>query len=319
MLSDSERAKLLYKIAIAYYEDDLSQKEVAQKFGLSRIKISRLLKECRESHIVDIAITAPGDPNAALERQLQSHFGLNEAIVVSSTGDDQHAMMRAIGLAAAHCLARSLQGTSVITLTWGKTLLATVEAMPRQSWPEIVVVQCLGGLGQPDADIHGIELTQRLARVLDGRPRLLPAPGIVKSKLVRDALLTEVQISDTLALAARADVALLGIGVTAAPDSVVRTAKTILTESQIQELEARGAVGDISLRFFDAQGRCVKHPINDRVVGLDLDQIRRIPRVIGVAGGPHKVEAIRGALRGKLINVLVTDEDTATHLLATPE
>jgi DNA-binding transcriptional regulator LsrR (DeoR family) len=191
--------------------------------------------------------------------------------------------------------------------------------MPRQSWPEIVVVQCLGGLGQPDADIHGIELTQRLAHVLDARPRLLPAPGIVKSKLVRDALLTEVQISDTLALAARADVALLGIGVTAAPDSVVRMAKTILTESQIQELEARGAVGDISLRFFDAQGRCVKHPINDRVVGLDLDQIRRIPRVIGVAGGPHKVDAIRGALRGKLINVLVTDEDTATHLLATPE
>jgi DNA-binding transcriptional regulator LsrR (DeoR family) len=319
MLSDAERAKLLYKIALAYYEDNLSQKEIAQRFGLSRIKVSRLLSECRATGIVDITITSPGDPSAALERQLQFQYGLKEATVVPIVTDDKSVLTRSLGAAAARSLARSLQGVRAVTLTWGTTLLATVDALPKQSWPHLVVVQCLGGLGAPDADIHGVELAQRLARVLDARPRILPAPGIVRSRMVRDALLTEAQISDTLALAARADVALMGIGVTAAPDSVVRLAGTVLTEAEIGELEAKGAVGDIALRFFDAKGRPVKHAINDRVVGLELEQIRRIPRIIGVAGGIHKVDAIRGALRSKLINVLVTDEDTATRLLATPE
>jgi DNA-binding transcriptional regulator LsrR (DeoR family) len=107
----------------------------------------------------------------------------------------------------------------------------------------------------------------------------------------------------------------VGIGVVTAPDSVVRQAGTILTDAEISELQARGAVGDIALRFFDAQGRPIEHEINERVVGLDLEQIRRLPRVIGVAGGPQKLEAIRGALRGRLISTLVTDEHTATRLL----
>ena len=141
------------------------------------------------------------------------------------------------------------------------------------------VVQALGGLGQPEAEIHGADLVQRLAQTFGARSRVLPAPGIVPSKLVRDALLTDAQISDTLALAARASVALVGIGVAAAPDSVVRQAGTILTDEEIKELQARGAVGDIALRFFDAQGRAIQHEINDRVVGLDLEQISQIPRV----------------------------------------
>lgn len=316
MTADLERAKLLYKIAKAYYEDDLTQKEIGKRFGLSRIKISRLLRLARETRIVQITITPPEDPNADLEREMESRFGLDEVIVVSPTGDDTRAATRAIGAAAAGCLARTLQGTEVVTLTWGSTLLAAVEAAPARSWPELTVVQCLGSLGQPDAQIHGVELVRRLAQTFGARPRLIPAPGIVASKMVRDALVADAQIADTLALAARADVALLGIGVTTAPDSVVRQAGTILTEQEIEELEARGAVGDIALRFFDAQGQGIRHEINDRVVGLELEQIRCIPRVIGAAGGAAKVGAIRSALRGKLINVLVTDDQTAHRLLA---
>lgn len=316
MTADLERARLLYKIAKAYYEDDLTQQEIGKRLGLSRIKISRLLRLAREARIVQITITPPEDPNVHLEREVESRFGLDEVIVVSPTGDDTRATTQAIGAAAAGCLARALQGTEVVTLSWGSTLLAAVEAASAQSWSGLTVVQCLGGLGQPDAQVHGMELVRRLAQTFGARPRLLPAPGIVASKMVRDALVADAQIADALALAARADVALLGIGVTAAPDSVVRQAGTILTEQEIEELEARGAVGDIALRFFDAQGQSIRHEINDRVVGLELEQIRRIPRVIGAAGGAAKVGAIRGALRGKLINVLVTDDRTARRLLA---
>ena len=315
MASGVDRKRLLYKIATAYYKDDLTQKEIAKRLGLSRIKVSRLLRQAREERIVQITVTPPGDSHADLERDLEARYGLDEAAIVSPPADDKHAIIRTLGPAAAACLARTLQGTEVLNLTWGRTLLSTVDAAPARNWPDMRVVQALGGLGQPEAEIHGADLVQRLAQTFGARSRVLPAPGIVPSKLVRDALLTDAQISDTLALAARASVALVGIGVAAAPDSVVRQAGTILTDEEIKELQARGAVGDIALRFFDAQGRAIQHEINDRVVGLDLDQIRRIPRVIAVAGGAEKTEAVRAALRGKLVNVLVTDEPTAKRLL----
>jgi DNA-binding transcriptional regulator LsrR (DeoR family) len=152
-----------------------------------------------------------------------------------------------------------------------------------------------------------------MAQAFGARPRLLPAPGIVTSKLVRDALLADPQISSTLALAARADIALVGIG-RPTPNSVVMQAG-ILTEEEFGQLEARGAVGDIALRFFDANGSPVEHEINDRIIGLDLEQLRGIPRVVGVAGGEEKWGVVRAALRGELLHVLVTDEGTATRLL----
>ncbi|MCL6431090.1 MAG: sugar-binding transcriptional regulator [Anaerolineae bacterium] len=315
MASDGEAKRLLYKVSVAYYVDDLTQKEIAKRLGLSRIKVSRLLKQAREEGIVQITITPPANPHADLERALESRFGLDEAVVVAANGEDRRSLLQALGPAAAACLVRGLQGNEVIGLTWGTSVLSAVDAAPSRNWPELRVVQVIGGLGQPEADVHGAELVHRLAHSLGGRPRVLPAPGIVPSRLVRDALLADPQIADTLRLAARAHAALVGIGVVTAPDSVVRQAGTILTDAEISELEARGAVGDIALRFFDAQGRPIEHEINERVVGLDLEQIRRLPRVIGVAGGPQKLEAIRGALRGRLISTLVTDEQTATRLL----
>ncbi|MCB0136589.1 MAG: sugar-binding transcriptional regulator, partial [Caldilineaceae bacterium] len=140
-----------------------------------------------------------------------------------------------------------------------------------------------------------------------------PSPGIVSSKLVRDALLQDVNIAETLALAARADLALVGIGAPLAGSVIVEAG--ILSDTDLAELRALGAVGDIALRFFDENGNAVDHPINDHIIGLDLAQIRQIPRVIGVAGGEGKYEVIRGAVRGDLIDVLITDETTATRLL----
>ncbi|MDI7277451.1 MAG: sugar-binding transcriptional regulator, partial [Anaerolineae bacterium] len=281
-----------------------------------RIKVSRLLKQARQERIVQISITPPEDPYAELERALEARYGLDEAIVVAAAGEGKRGLLRALGPAAAACLVRGLQGNEVVGLTWGTSVLAVVGAVPNRNWPELRAVQLLGGLGEPEADVHGAELVHRLARTLGGRPRVLPAPGIVPSRMVRDALLADSQIADTLRLGASADVVLVGIGVVTAPDSVVRLAGTILTDAEIERLQARGAVGDIALRFFDAQGQPIKHEINDRVVGLDLDQIRRLPRVIGVAGGAEKLEAIRAALRGRLISTLVTDDKTAASLLA---
>ncbi len=308
------RKKLLYKIAKAYYEDNLTQGQIGKRFGLSRIKVSRLLQQARDEKIVQITIISPQESNAELERKLEARYGLDEAVIVSPSNYDKAVIVRELGPAAADCLLRYLQGHEVLGLSWGTTLLAVVDALPPKNWPEMKVVQILGGFGRPDAEVHGTDLARRIAQSFGAKPWLLASPGIVSSPMVCDALLADSQISHTLALAARADVALVGIG-RPTPGSVVLQAG-ILTAEELEQLEVCGAVGDIALRFFDAHGQAVEHEINRRILGLELDKIKSAPRVIGVAGGAEKFEVVRAALRGKLITVLVTDDRTATRLLS---
>ena len=306
-------SSLLYKIARAYYEDALTQDQIGKRFGLSRIKVSRLLQQARQSRVVQITITPPADSFGDLERDLENVYGLDEVIVVSTDNDDQREVVPRLGLAGATYLARCLGDQQVLDLSWGTTLLAVIEALAPQNLPDLRVVQMLGGLGRLESETYGADLTMRMAQTLGARMRLLPSPGIVSSKLVRDALLQDVNIAETLALAARADLALVGIGSPMLGSVVLETG--ILNEDDLVGLQALGAVGDIALRFFDGEGRAIDHPINDRIIGLDLGQIAQIPRVVGVAGGAGKYEVIRGAVRGRLIDVLITDEITATRLL----
>ena len=314
MSTDVERKRLLYKIAKAYYEDGLTQEQIGVRLGLSRIKVSRLLDRARKEKIVQITVVAPQASNADLERRLEATYGLDEAVVISPSDRDPNTILHELGPAAAECLVRCLQGGEVLGLTWGTTILSVIDALPMQNWPEMRVVQMLGGLGQPEAEIYGADLARRAAASFGARLRLVPAPGIVTSKIVRDALLADPQISSTLDLAARADVALVGIG-RPTPSSVVMQSG-ILSELEFELLQAQRVVGDIALRFFDVDGCAVDHEINDRIIGLNLNQICDIPRVIGVAGGMAKYEVIRAALHGGLIDVLVTDVDIADRLLA---
>lgn len=308
---------LLYKIAKAYYEDGLTQDQIGKRFGLSRIKVSRLLQQARQSRVVQITITPPPDSFGDLERKLEAAYSLDEVIVVSTPSYAQNEVVPRLGAAGAAYLVRILGDQQVLDLSWGTTLLALVEALAPQNLPDLRVVQMLGGLGRLESETYGADLTIRMAQTLGARMRLLPAPGIVSSKLVRDALLEDANIAETLALAARADLAVVGVGAPA-PGSVVMQAG-ILSEQELAELKAMGAVGDIALRFFDENGQPIAHPINDRIIGLELEQIKRIPRVVGVAGGEGKYDVVRGAVRGRLIHVLITDEITAVRLLEEKE
>ena len=313
MSLDVARRKLLYKIAMAYYVDNLTQEQIARRFGLSRVRVSRLLEQARQERIVQISIVPPQDAKPDLERQLELKCGLDEVIAVAPPSYEPEALVRSLGEAAADYLVRCLQGHEVVGITWGRTLHAVVEALPMQNWPRMRVVQLIGGLGKPEAETHGADLTRRMAEAWAARPVMLSAPGIVTGRLVRDALLADPQIGDTLRLAARANIALVGIGAPT-PDAVVMQLGNILSHRDIEQLKALGAVGDIALRFFDATGQVIEHEINERIIGLSLDQLKKIPRVIGVAGGAEKFEAIRAAVQGRLVSVLITDEKTALRL-----
>jgi DNA-binding transcriptional regulator LsrR (DeoR family) len=307
---------LLYKVAKAYYEDGLTQEQIGKRLGLSRIKVSRLLSQARQSRVVQITVTPPPDSYGDLERDLERLLGLDEVVVVPVPGDRQDDVVPNLGMAAANFLARALNDRDVIDISWGSTLLATVDRLAPQNLPDLRIVQMLGGLGSAESETYGADLARRMAQTLGARMRLFPSPGIVSNQVIRDALLQDHNIAETMQLAARADLAIVGIGVPT-PSSVMGQAQ-ILTETELDELKALGAVGDIALRFFDADGRAVDHPINQRIIGLDLEQIKRIPRVVGVSGGMEKREVIRAAVAGGIVDMLITDESTARFLLGNP-
>jgi DNA-binding transcriptional regulator LsrR (DeoR family) len=307
---------LLYRIAQEYYVDGLTQQQIADRFGLSRPKVSRLLKKGRDHGVISISILPPPDGMADLERKLERRFSLLEAVVVRVSDPTDHpTVVRELGPAAAECLIRCISGEEVIATAWGTSILATSNALSYRSWPGVTVVQLLGGLGPSDTLEHSAELTQHLARKLGAKVRLMPAPGIVASREMAESLKADAQIAAVLQLAARADVALVGLGVPNPYSMVVRSG-IILSKEDLDHLQGLGAVGDIALRYMDRDGNSIDLDINERIIGLTIEQIRKIPRVIGVAGGVNKHKMIRAALHGNILNVLVTDLSTATALLA---
>jgi DNA-binding transcriptional regulator LsrR (DeoR family) len=312
---NSEQHRLLYRIAQAYYVDGLTQKQIANRFGLSRPKVSRLLQKGRENGIINITLLPPPNGLADLEHELEQRFGLQEAVVVPVSDPTHHpTVVRELGPTAAECLIRCISGDEVIATAWGTSILAMTDALPYRSWPGVTVVQLLGGLGPADTLEHSAELTQHLARKLGAKLRLLPAPGIVATREMAAALESDAQIAAILKLAANADIALVGLGAPT-PHSIVLRTGTILSGEDLERLQELGAVGDIALRYMDRDGTPINLEINERIIGLTLEQIRRIPRVIGIAGGTAKHEIIRAALHGSILDVLVTDLATAETLL----
>ncbi len=314
MTTDTEFSRLLHKVARAYYDDGLTQQQIGERFGLSRVKVSRLLRSAREERVVQITIAPPQSSNAQIEQQLEQQYGLKEALVVTPSSYAPAALISELGPVAAACLTRGLQGSEVVAVSWGTAVLSVVDALPAASWPDVRVVQLIGGLGELEARTHGADLVRRMAQALGAKPRLIHAPGIVKDRSVRDALVMDPQVADTLELAGRADVALVGLGILD-PGSTLLAGGDTLTATEVEELTASGVVGDIALQFFDREGHKVTHPVHERIVGTSLETIKGIRRVIGVAGGKEKVTVIRAALCGGLINVLVTDDQTALQLL----
>jgi len=305
--------RLLYRVATAYYEDDRTQEEIAERLGLSRVKVCRLLDRARSVGIVRISVNIPGSGSVEQERALERRFGLLEAVVAPRT--PRLALVDRLGAAAAELFTRTIRGHEVVGLTWGNALRAFVGALPRLHLPELKIVQIIGGLGSVDAGVNGVELTRALAERCGARPRLLHAPGIVATPEVKAALVADNQVREALELGARAEVVIVGIGVPLKTFALLGPGP-LLPEAELDALLALGAVGDIAFRHFDARGQMLETGLEGRVVGLEPALLAAVPRRIAVAGGPEKTDAIRAALTGQLVNVLVTDEDTAAALLA---
>jgi len=227
-------------------------------------------------------------------------------------------VLRGLGMAAAYYLETTLKSEDVVGISsWSATLLSMVDAMsPPAAQPtpgHVRVVQILGGVGSPAAEVHATHLTQRLARLMGAEAVFLPAPGVVGSKEARQVLFEDPFVRNALAHFEHVSLALVGIGALE-PSRLLASSGNVFEANELDVLRERGAAGDVCLRFFDAQGAPVVTSLDGRVIGMELRQLRSVARSVGVAGGRRKYGAILGALRGRWVNVLITDRRTAERL-----
>ncbi|HMK96541.1 MAG TPA: sugar-binding transcriptional regulator [Acidimicrobiales bacterium] len=318
-MSTLERLRLMTKVARLYYEHHLRQPEIARQLSLSQAMVSRLLSAAEKEGIVRTTVMVPTGIYSQLEEQLVARYKLRDAVVADCPTDSDSEVLRAVGSAAAGYLEATLGPDEIIGISsWSETLLRTVASMqPRRRPGKSHVVQILGGIGAPTAEVHAIRLTQQLASLLGAEPHFLTAPGVAASPAAAMAYLSEPNVQQTMEYFGQITVALVGIGALY-PSRLLGESGNVFSQEELDALQRLGAVGDICVHFFDGQGRDVTSALNDRVVGMSLDQLRRVPRTIGIAGTQQKWEAIRGALEGRLVTSLVTDRSTAELLLNDP-
>ncbi len=307
--------RLMAKVAKMYFEWNLTQAEIARRLSLSQATVSRLLNRARSEDIVRISIQIPIGVNADLDETLIQKFHLRDAIVVDCMASDESQIMRDIGAAAAFYVETTIKDKEIVGISsWSSTLLALVDSMHQVSGKTgIKVVQILGGVGKPTAEVHATRLTGRLAGLVNGEAVYLPAPGIVGTEAALQVMLAEPYVQEAMHLFDQVSLALVGIGAVE-PSNLLDLSGNVVPLEEQKLLRGQGAVGDILLRYFDENGSPVDGTINRRVVSMSLEQLSKIERSVAVAGGARKYAAILAALRGKYINVLITDVETAQKL-----
>jgi DNA-binding transcriptional regulator LsrR (DeoR family) len=315
MPAPRDRAALI-KAARMYFLDGRSQDDVARALGTSRSNVSRMLTAARTQGIVEIRVHDQTSREKELESALRVRFGLAHVRVAAfRPGVDGPT---AAGDLAAQWLGESLRDGQVLGLSWGTSLQAMVDSFSVDQPRSVEVVPLVGGLSTAASMVSGEELVRELAGRLGATYRYLHAPALLRSQAARDSLLAEPAVAEVLDRAQTADIAMVGIGTVGTGSSSKILEGLGLTPAERDAFLAMGPVGDACCRFFSANGTPVEGAVHDRVLAIELDQLRRIPTVIGVATGVEKAPGVLGALRGGLVDGLVADAALAIALLTEP-
>lgn len=293
-----------------YYDDGLTHEQIAKTLHLSRVAVTRLLQRARREGILQIKITKPLPLQYELERRLQKAFDLKATVVVKTRASHDDTL-DAIGRAGVEHLKQVLFPNCRLGVGWSRTVSRMGPYLEKPETPmSCVVNELAGSVLDPD---HPYSISWRIAEVLEARVEALPAPVVVHSAEARQVLLNEPAISTAMEHASQCDIAFVGLGNLEPDCTLVRTG--FMTVEQRAELQAEGAVGDMLMRFFDISGRHVPSPLDPRVISLSRAEIERIPYVVTLAAGRTKVDAIVGALRGRLCHCIILDTATVEQVL----
>lgn len=312
-LRKEKASHLLYEAARLYYEHQFSQQQIAEKLGVSRPSVSRLLQKARSEGIVKIEIVDPAMWGTALENELQNRFQLKAVSVVPNDNDEEAKLKSRLARAAAKFLEQIISDGTVIGVSWGTTLQAVSLAMPRLKLRDVAIVQLNGGISRAEYDTHASEIVRRLGERLGAVPYLLPLPAVVDRAELKHNIISDKNIARTLTLAEQATVALFTVGSFSQQSALVKA--DYFEPAEVKRLLEAGAVGDICSRIISLDGAISSPELDERTIGITLAELKDKPWSVAVAGGPQKTAPIRAALNGSYFNVLITDEIVATELL----
>jgi deoxyribonucleoside regulator len=314
MNNNSVKTALIVEVSRLYYEHNFSQNRIAEKIGISRPGVSRLLKQAREQGIVKIEINDPAKRGTKLETLLQKKFGLKKVIIVPDDRMETQSIKQRLGLAAARYLDQLLEDGVILGVSWGTTMQEVVRHLctPRHI-KNMTVVQLNGGVSRAVYDTHASEIAQKIGEHYQAVPFLLPLPAIVDHPDLKRTILSDRNISHTLELAYRANVAMYTVGAFGYNSVLVKA--DYFESNEVEFLLKRRAAGDICSRIITETGKICWPELDDRTFGIELEELSKKEYAIAVAGGKEKLKAIYAGLCGKCFNVLITDEWIATEIL----
>jgi deoxyribonucleoside regulator len=315
--------RFLMRVADMYYHDELSQEIIASKLNVSRTTISRALAAAKKAGYIKVILDFPSVSSMPIEKQLEETYSLQEACV--SLTDNPADSADLVAESAAHYLARILKNDMTIGLTWGRTMKQTIDAFEREQLGKslkikgVQVVPFLGNSTPASEEFSFLRMTyssllsSKLAELVRGINYSLPAPMYVSNLALKNLLLEEPEIARTLEKAKNCQVALFSIGDLSDRSSVGGLSDNI--SDTLEKLYEKGGIGETLGRVYDKNGNAVKSDFNDHIIGLSLDDLKKIPTRICVYYDDYKTEAVKAALNNGLINVLITDSNCAQKLL----
>jgi DNA-binding transcriptional regulator LsrR (DeoR family) len=305
---------LISRVLNLYYVDELTQAEVGRRLGLSTAKVNRLLQQARQQGMVEITIRTPLQHLFDLEYRLKAIFGIQEAVVIPRIAEDVNTYVHNLGRAGANYLLDHLRDGDIIGIGGGTGVHSVVQALESARAYDVKVVPILGGVqGRVTTDVN--YLAAQLAEQLGGRAYRLHAPAFVDTGEHRDMLQSVGPIKEILDIARQANIALLGVG-TVEPERSRFVEFTALSAEDMKRVaEICGGVGEIGAYVYDIEGNPCAEKYAERVIGLSLQELKRIPFVIGVAATAAKALPLYGALRGGYVHSLITDEAAAQGVL----
>ena len=309
-----EKLALLAETARLYYEENLTQSEVGKKLHMSRSKVSRLLKKAKEEEIVEININYPWKRSIKLEQELKSKYNLNKVKVLKNNNLEYEELLNGLGSLTSNYVNNIIEDISILGLSWGKTIYNVVNSISPNKKVSIKVVQIMGATSSKNPTIDAPDLIRKLATAYGGNYYYLHAPLYIENDIAQKALMKQPAIVETISLAKKSDIVLTGIG------SLSNNIKNhlwdkYLNEKDLKKMKKMGAVGHICAHFYDINGRIIPTEKHNKIVGINMNDLKNINKVVGIAGGNSKFESILGALRGNYLDILITDENIARKVI----
>ena len=303
--------RTLVQVAHLYYDDNLSQQQIADRLGVSRSLIAQYLQRARDAGIVRIHIMDPDGTCTELEQGIKEEAGLEHVTVTPNPHGSQELAFRAVADAASEYLGNVLRDGDTLGLAWGRMLRMVVDLLKPPKASGIDVLPIMGESGHSGMHSQMNHLVMHAAEKLGANPQFLSLPMVVSSPFLRDALLNEEGIRDVTARWNRLSVACVGIGVVPPVPGMV----VYIGEQHLPRMIEAGAVGDICGIYYDSEGKVLDTGLEDRTIGIDQRQLRRVKRLVAVACGAEKMGAVVGALRMGLLSSLFIDQSLAERVL----